>query len=179
MAIAFSCMCGRHFQVADALAGKRAKCPCGTTMTVPTPEAATVASADDVAFHLLTADEPRATIKSSGSTAAHKPQQKAHGTAPTKVTKTTQSAKPLEEDEPQEDEPQEPSVFVRVAQQLAGITFVALAIIIGLVAFAEMQENAVGFVARLLRAAMMVVFGIILVLKGTFGVSAGAANPRE
>ncbi len=38
MSIPFNCGCGRHFEVTDVLAGKRAKCHgCGVMMTIPTP----------------------------------------------------------------------------------------------------------------------------------------------
>ncbi len=47
MAISFECNCGRAFNVADTLAGKRTKCPgCGAGLTVP----AGTASAEDEAF---------------------------------------------------------------------------------------------------------------------------------
>ena len=40
MAITFNCaQCGKSYTLDDSLAGKQAKCPCGTRMTVPAPSA--------------------------------------------------------------------------------------------------------------------------------------------
>ena len=44
MAITFSCaQCGKSYTLDDSLAGKQAKCPCGTEITVPAPSSAPVA----------------------------------------------------------------------------------------------------------------------------------------
>ena len=41
MAITFNCaQCGKSYTLDDSLAGKQAKCSCGTEMTVPAPSAA-------------------------------------------------------------------------------------------------------------------------------------------
>jgi hypothetical protein len=43
MAITFNCaQCGKSYTLDDSLAGKQAKCSCGTQMTVPAPSAAPV-----------------------------------------------------------------------------------------------------------------------------------------
>ena len=56
MSISFTCDCGKQLKVADAHAGKRAKCPaCGNPVTVPAapqPEAAPE-SDEDAAFRAL------------------------------------------------------------------------------------------------------------------------------
>lgn len=40
MTITFNCaQCGKSYTLDDSLAGKQAKCPCGTKMTVPAPPA--------------------------------------------------------------------------------------------------------------------------------------------
>lgn len=52
MPIAFDCACGRHFNVGDAYAGKRTKCPsCAAPLTVPTPEPP--AADEDAAYRAL------------------------------------------------------------------------------------------------------------------------------
>ena len=46
MAITFNCtQCGKSYTIDDSLAGKQAKCSCGTEMTVPAPSAAPAAPA--------------------------------------------------------------------------------------------------------------------------------------
>ncbi|MDB5313095.1 MAG: hypothetical protein JWO38_7297 [Gemmataceae bacterium] len=52
MPIAFSCACGKSFQVKDEFTGKRTKCPtCGAGLTVP--ESTAPVSAEDEAFRML------------------------------------------------------------------------------------------------------------------------------
>jgi hypothetical protein len=167
MAITFRCGCGRHFEVADALAGKRAKCHrCGASMTVPLPEAATVASVDDMAFGLLTSDEPRpGVLQNSARDAAPRPQRKARATSPT--------AKLFEE-----DEPQGPSDSLRVVQLFAGIAMILAAVVIGLIALTEIRESFLVFAARLLRSVFMVIFGMVLILKAS-GESSDTENRSE
>ncbi len=49
MAITFNCtQCGKSYTIDDSLAGKQAKCSCGTEMTVPAPSAAPAAPAAPV-----------------------------------------------------------------------------------------------------------------------------------
>ncbi len=44
MAITFNCaQCGKSYTLDDSLAGKQAKCSCGTEMTVPAPSPAPLA----------------------------------------------------------------------------------------------------------------------------------------
>ena len=51
MAITFNCtQCGKSYTIDDSLAGKQAKCSCGTEMTVPAPSAAPAAPAAPVAL---------------------------------------------------------------------------------------------------------------------------------
>ncbi len=57
MSISFACDCGKQLKVADAHAGKRAKCPaCGNPVTVPAappPPAETAPESDEDAALLL------------------------------------------------------------------------------------------------------------------------------
>lgn len=140
MAIMFSCGCGRHFEVAEALAGKRAKChECGARMTIPT-------------FTQKAARED-----------APQSQRKTPAT-PKMLAKRTRSPNSREE-----DEPQGASTSVRVAQQIGGILLVFVAIIMALVSFGEMRENLPGLVARMTQAGFFGILGTLAFLKGTFG----------
>jgi RsiW-degrading membrane proteinase PrsW (M82 family) len=58
MSIAFACTgCGKSFKVKDELAGRKAKCSCGETLTVPKPEPAPVEAPEEDIFAFKD-DEP-------------------------------------------------------------------------------------------------------------------------
>src|SRR3954470_23201899 len=70
MSIAFACTgCGKSFKVKDELAGRKAKCSCGETVTVPQPAPVVEAEEEDI-FAFKDDDAPKVAKRAPAMAAA-------------------------------------------------------------------------------------------------------------
>jgi hypothetical protein len=160
MPIAFACDCGRAFQVADAHAGKRTKCPaCGAALTVP--DAPPPAADEDEAYRLL-ADGPDPEPEAAPAVARRDPDPAALAAPPSKKTPPAPKPQRLHRSRPAEEREhyQRPRIYISpgVLGGLASMVLGAAWFFVG------MANNRIYFYAP-----VVFVFGLVAVGRGLLG----------
>ena len=162
MAIRFGCGCGRRFDVADDLAGRRTKCPgCGAGLTVPAP------SAEDEAFRLLSdGPEPAAPAASSWREPTAPPPPTTSPQAATAAAAAMRAVKQAEAEAdppPRERRRSEYSGFTLSPAVAGGLVSMAVA---GVWMAVALSNNRLPIYAPIL-----FLFGLVAVVRGLLGLS--------